>query len=106
MQKYIIALTYLVIGIFLSGDPVSAEVLPLTFGAVVSLPHAVEMVSGSIHQRRFIGEYSCLEIAVAFSLHADTGTREVGGADIGHRAVEYHYFEMYTRTELTLQFRP
>ena len=49
-------MTYLVIGIFLSGDPVSAEVFAFAGLAAESLPDAVEVVGGGIHQRWFVGE--------------------------------------------------
>ena len=47
---------------------------------------------------------SGLEVAVVVAFHAYAGAREVGGADIGCCAVEYHYFEMHSWTELALQF--
>jgi hypothetical protein len=91
---------------FLFGDSVSTEILPLAFGTVVSLPHAIKMVGSCIYQRGLIREYSCLKITVSVSFHTHTGTREVSGAYVSHRAIEYHYLEVNTWTELSFQFRP
>ena len=91
---------------FLFGDSVSTEIFPFAFGAMVSLPYAVEVVGGGIDQLGLVGEDSGLEVAVVVAFHADAGTREVGGADVRHGAIEYHYLEVNTRTEFAFQFRP
>lgn len=87
-------------------NPVSAEVLAFAVLAAEPLPDGVKVVGGRVDQLRLVGEDAGLEIAVAFTLHADTGTGKIGGANISHRAVENHYLEMHPRTELALQLRP
>ena len=78
--------------------PVAAEGFALAFGAAFPLPYGIDMVGGGIDQRRLVGQYACLEVAVAVTLHADTRAGELGRANIGRGAVEYHYLEMHSRT--------
>ena len=87
-------------------NPIPTEVFPLAFGTVGSLPDAVEVVGGGIHQRWLVGEDAGLEIAVVVAFHAYAGTREVGGADVGGGTVENHYLEMHPWTEPPLQAAP
>lgn len=89
-----------------SSNPVAAEVFPLAGLAVEPMPDGVEVVGGGIDQLRLVGEDAGLEVAVAFAFHADAGTGEVGGADIGHRAVENHYLEMHPWAESPFQTAP
>ena len=90
---------------FLS-NPVPAEILALAGLAAESLPDAVEMVGGSIHQRWLVGEDAGLEVAVVVAFHTYAGTREVGGADVGGSAVENHYLEMHPWAEFPFQPAP
>ncbi len=87
-------------------NPISTEILPLAFGTVGSLPDAVEVFGGGIDQLGVVGEDTGLKVAVVVAFHTDAGTSEVGGADIGYRAVENHYLEMHTRAEPPLQLAP
>ena len=64
------------------------------------------MVGGGIDESRLVGEDAGFEVAVALPFHADAGTREVGGANVGHSAVENHYLEMHPRAESPLETRP
>ena len=80
-------MSYLFCKIFLS-NPVPAEILAFAGLAAESLPDAVKVVGGGIHQRWFVGEDAGLEVAVVVAFHTHAGAREVGGADIGCCAVE------------------
>ena len=90
----------------LPSNSIPAKILPFAVLTAMALPDAVEVIGGGIDQRRFVGEDAGLEVAVVVAFHTDAGTSEVGGADIGYRAVENHYLEMHSWTELALQFRP
>ena len=79
----------------LPSNSIPAKILPFAVLTAMALPDAVKVVGGGIYQRRIIGEDSGLEVAVVVAFHTHAGTSEVGGADIGHRAVENHYLEMY-----------
>ena len=98
-------MSYLFCKMFLS-NPIPTEVFPLAFGTVESLPDAVELVGGGIYKQRFVGEDAGLEVAVVVAFHTHSGTGEVGGADIGHRAVENHNLEMHPWAESPLQTAP
>ena len=87
-------------------NPIPTEVFPLAFGTVGSLPDAVEMVGGGIDQQWLVGEDAGLEVAVVVAFHTYAGTCEVGGADIGYRAVENHYLEMHPWAESPFQPAP
>jgi len=103
MQKYKIGAPHHDAPLSLFGNPVAAEGFSFTFGTSSPLPDAVEVVGGGIDQLRFVGEDACLEVAVVVAFHADTGTCEVGGADVGFRAVENHYLEMHPWAEFPFQ---
>ena len=90
----------------LSVYAITAEVFPLAVAAVKSTPYAVEVVGSGIDESGLVGEDTGLEIAVALPFHADAGTCEVGGADIGHGAIENHDLEVHPRAELPLEARP
>lgn len=90
---------------FLS-NPIPTEVFSLAFGAMGSLPDAVEMVGGGIDQLGVVGEDTGLEIAVVGAFHTEAGSCEVGGADVGGSAVENHYLEMHPWAEPPLQSTP
>ena len=62
-------------------------------------PNGIELVHGLLNQFGVVGEDASLEVACAFSFHADACTSEVGATDVGHLAVEDQNLEMYPRTE-------
>lgn len=84
--------------LFLFGKSVTAEGFSFALGTSSALPDTVEMVGVGIHQRRFVGEDFGLEVAVVVAVHTHAVALEVGGANIGQRAVENHYLEMHLRT--------
>lgn len=85
---------------------IAAEVFSAAFLAMCSLPHAVDVVGGGIHQHGVVRKYAGFEVAVALALHAYAGTCEVGGADVRHGAIEYHYLEMHPWAESPFQPAP
>ena len=92
--------------LFLFGNTVTAECFSFALGTSSALPDTVEVVGGGIHQRWFVGEDFGLEVAVVVAFHAYAGTCEVGGADVGFRAVENHYLEMHPWAESPFQSAP
>ena len=106
MQKYKKGAPHRDAPLSLFGNPVAAEGLSFAFGAVGSLPDAVEVVGGGIDQLGFIGEDAGLEVAVVVAFHTYAGTREVGGADVGGSAVENHNLEMHPWAESPFQPAP
>ena len=62
-------------------------------------PNGVELVHGLLNQFGVVGEDARLEVAGAFSIHADACPGEVCAANVGRLAVEDQYFEMHSRTE-------
>ena len=71
-----------------------------------SLPDAVEVVGGGGDQLGVVGEDTGLKVAVVVAFHTHAGAREVGGANVGGGAVEYHYLEMHPWAESPLQTAP
>ena len=57
--------------LFLSGNSVSTESFTLATGTSSTLPYAVEVVSGGIHQQRFVGEDTRLEVTIIVAFHLD-----------------------------------
>ena len=106
MQKYNKGVSHRDTPLFLFRNPVAAEGFSFALVTSSALPDAVEVVGGGIDQRRVVGEDASLEVAVASAFHAYAGTREVGGADVGHRTVDYHYLEMHPWTESPFQSAP
>ena len=106
MQKYNNGVPHRDTPLSLFGNPVTAEGFSFALGTSSPLPDAVEVVGGGIYQRWFVGEDSSLEVTVVVAFHAHAVALEVGATDIGYRAVENHYLEMHSWTELALQFRP
>ena len=106
MQKYNKGVPHRDICLFLFGKSVTAEGFSFALGTSSALPDTVEVVGGGIHQRWFVGEDFGLEVAVVVAFHAYAGTCEVGGADVGFRAVENHYLEMHPWAESPLQPAP
>ena len=98
MQKYNKGVSFRDTPLFLFGNSISTEGFSFALGTSSPLPDAVEVVGGGIHQRWLVGEDTGLEVAVAFAFHTDTGTCEVGGANIGGSTVENHNLEMHLRT--------
>ncbi len=96
MQKYNKGVPHRDTPLFLFGNSIAAEGFSFAFGTSSPLPDAVEVVGGGIRQRRVVGEDTGLEVAVVVAFHAYAGTCEVGGADVGFRAVENHYLEMHS----------
>ena len=90
---------------FLS-NPIPTKLFPLATLAGAALPDVVEVVGGGVNELGFVGQDAGFEIAVAFAFHAYACSSKVGGADIDLRAVEDHQFEMYSRTQPSLQPRP
>ena len=68
--------------------------------------HVIELVHRLFDYFGLICEDARLDVSLAIGFHADSRTREVGGADIGSSAVENHCCEMYPRTEPPLQSAP
>ena len=56
---------------------------PAAVLALESGPDRVEVVYGSIHQVRLIGEDTGFEVTGAGALHAEARAGEVGGTDVG-----------------------
>ena len=90
----------------LPSNSIPAKILPLAGFAAMALPDGVEVVGGGIDQLGFVGEDAGLEVAVVVAFHAYAGACEVGGADIGGSAVEYHYLEMHPWAESPFQPAP
>lgn len=90
----------------LPSNSIPAKILPFAVLTAMALPNPVEVVGGCIHQRWFVGEDAGLEVAVVITFHAYAGTCEVGGTDVGHRAVENHYLEMHPWAESPFQSAP
>ena len=106
MQKYNNGVPHRDISLFLFGNTVAAEGFSFALGTSSPLSDTVEVVGGGIHQRRLVGEDFGLEVAVVVAVHTHAVALEVGATDIGHRAVENHYLEMYPRTTPPLQPDP
>ena len=90
----------------LPSNSIPAKTLPFAVLTAIALPNPVEVVGGGIDQLGVVGEDTGLEVAVVVAFHTHASAREVGGADIGYRAVENHYLEMHSRTEPPLQPAP
>ena len=71
--------------------------------AMFARPNGVKVVGCGIYQRKVIGQNPRFEITLAVGLHSDTCARKVGGANVGHLAIENHHFEMDSRAEFALQ---
>ena len=106
MQKYNKGVSHRDTPLFLFRNPIAAEGLPFALGTTSALPYAVEVVGSGIYQLRLVGEDAGLEVAVVVAFHADTGTCEVGGADIGYSTVEKHYLEMHPWAKSSFQPAP
>lgn len=103
MQKYNKGVSYRDICLFLFGNTVAAEGFSFAFDR---RPCQTLSIGGGIHQRRFVGEDSRLEVAVVVAFHTHAVALEVVATDIGHRAVENHYLEIYPRTKPPFQPAP
>ena len=88
MQKYNKGASHRDAPLCLFCNPVAAEGFSFALGTSSPLPDAVEVVSGGIHQRWFVGENAGLEVAIVVAFHTHSGTGEVGGADVRGSAVE------------------
>ncbi len=90
----------------LPSNSIPAKILPFAVLTAMALPDGVEMVGGGIDQLGVVGEDTGLEVAVVVAFHTYAGTCEVGGADIGYRAVENHYLEMHPWAKSPFQPAP
>ena len=86
-------------------DRIWTDVAALAFLALAATPHLVKLLYGGVHQRRLVGEDARLEVAVAVTLHAHAGSREVRGADVCRLEVKNHHLEMNTRAHYAFQIR-
>ena len=71
-----------------------------------TLPHAIQMVSGSIYQLEVVGQDACLKVTPLLSFHAHACSRQVCRAYVCRSAIEYHYLEMHTRTQPSVETSP
>ena len=62
-----------------------------------SAPYAVELLTGRINQRCFIGEYSGFKVATVAALHAYACTSQIGRANVGSLEIKYKHLEMDSR---------
>ena len=74
--------------LFLFRNPVAAEGFSFALVTSSALPDAVEVVGGGIDQLGIVGEDAGFEVAVVVAFHADAGTCEVGGTDVGGSTVK------------------
>ena len=84
-------------------DWVSAVLAATAVGTVFSAPYAVKLLTGSIYQGGFVGEYSSLEVATVATLHAYAGSCQIGRANVGSLEIENKHLEMDSRTEHPFQ---
>ena len=68
-----------------------------------SHPYFIKLIHGLLNDFRVICQDVCFKIASRFSLHANTGTREVRTSNIHFLAIKDKYLEMNARTEDSLQ---
>ena len=82
---------------------IAAELLA---GAVLTLetgPDGIELIDGRLDQGRIIRQDARLEVPGAGALHADSGTGQIGRADVRRLQIEDDDLEMDTRTQRPLQ---
>ncbi len=84
-------------------DRISAVLLPAAGFAPESCPDRIELIHGRFHQGRIIREDPGLKVSGGAPFHANSGTGKVGRADVRHFTVEDNQFEMYPRTQRSLQ---
>ena len=77
--------------------------LPATAPALESCPDGIELVHRRFHKNGIIREDSRLEVPGGVPFHADTGTGQIGRADVRHLAVKDDHLEMDPRTQRPLQ---
>lgn len=80
-----------------------AEVSAFARFAELANPYVIKLVHGLLNDCRVISQYACLKIAFVFTLHANTGTCQVGAADIDILAVKDEHLEVNSWTEHPLQ---
>lgn len=79
-------------------NSVGAKFLAAAFFAVGAHPERVELFDGGFDDLRVIREDSRFEVAAEGAFHADAGSSQVCGANIGGFKVENHHLEMHSRT--------
>ena len=84
-------------------DWVGAVLATATAVAVFSTPYAVELLTGGLYQRGFIGEYSGFKVATVAALHAYACTSHIGRANVGCLEIKYKHLEMDTRAQHPFQ---
>ena len=84
-------------------DWVRTIVSTFAFLAMFSHPYFIKLIHGLFNYLGVISHNSCFKIASRFSLHANTGAREVRTSNIHFLAIKDKYLEMNARTEDSLQ---
>ena len=79
-------------------DPISAEFLATTLFTVGTHPKRVKLFYSGFDDLRVIREDSRFEVAAGGAFHADAGSSQVCGADVGGFKIENHHLEMDSRT--------
>lgn len=69
-------------------------------------PYAVKLLYGCLQKLWRVSKYTGLEVPSVSTFHPDTGSGQVGRADIRTLAVENQYLEVNTRTKHHLHTAP
>lgn len=84
-------------------DSIAAKFLTAAFFAMGAHPKRVKLFDGGFHNLRVIREDSRFEVATEGTFHADAGSGQVCGADVGGFKIENHHLEMDSRTHDAFQ---
>ena len=79
-------------------DSIAAEFLAAAFFAMGAHPKRVELFNGGFDDLRVVRENSRFEVATERTFHANAGSGQVCGADVGGFEVENYHLEMHSRT--------
>ena len=76
-----------------------AEVSSFALLAELTNPYVIKLVHGLLNDCWVICQYACLEVSFVLTLHADTGSCQVGAANIDILAVKDEHLEVNTWTK-------
>lgn len=82
---------------------VGAVLAAAATGAVFAAPYDVELLWGSFNKSWVVGKDAGLEISAVTAFHANSGSGQIGAADIGRLKVEDPHVEVYPQAEHPLQ---
>ena len=78
--------------------PIAAKLLAAAFFAMGAHPKRVKLLNSGFNDLRVVREDSRLEVATEGAFHADAGSSQVCGADVGGFKIKNHHLEMHSRT--------